>query len=494
MDPQAYRSNQERWAHFRHAVVGPLLASPPERGELKEELLRLGKAVWRHPISGSHIRYAASTIERWYYLALDSVNPVEALLRKIRSDSGTHPSITEVAAKAIRAQYEAHKSWSRQLHFDNLKALLRLQGGFQLPSYSTYVRYMRTKGFRKRRRLTRRQTAGAQRAAQRFERREVRSFEAAFPHALWHIDFHVSSIRVLTREGKWAYPQLCCILDDFSRLCCHAQWYLAEEPENTVHTFKQAALKHGLPRALMSDCGGAMTAEEVVRGLENTSVDHDTTLPYSPYQNGKQESFWTLVEGRLLAMLEDVKELTLAELARVTAAWLEWDYNQVVHSELGQPPLDRLTSGHSVGRPAPSMDTLKRHFCIRRQRKQRNSDGTITLDGVRFEIPSRYEMLDHVLLSYARWDLSWVHLLDPVSRKPVCRLFPQDKQANADRRRRVRACATPDAGTDPDPVPPERYPPLVRELLGTYARTGAPPMYLPKDEVQSEPKEGADNE
>jgi hypothetical protein len=30
---------------------------------------------------------------------------------------------------------------------------------------------------------------------------------------------------------------------------------------------------------------------------------HETTLPYSPYQNAKQEAFWTPVEARLLAML-----------------------------------------------------------------------------------------------------------------------------------------------------------------------------------------------
>ena len=41
-------------------------------------------------------------------------------------------------------------------------------------------------------------------------------------------------------------------------------------------------------------------------------------LPYSPQQNGKQENFWTRVEGRLMPMLEGEPELTLELLNRAT--------------------------------------------------------------------------------------------------------------------------------------------------------------------------------
>jgi hypothetical protein len=44
-----------------------------------------------------------------------------------------------------------------------------------------------------------------------------------------------------------------------------------------------------------------MIAAETTQGLQRLSIVHDTTLPYSPYQNGKQESSWGQVEGRLLA-------------------------------------------------------------------------------------------------------------------------------------------------------------------------------------------------
>ena len=53
-----------------------------------------------------------------------------------------------------------------------------------------------------------------------------------------------------------------------------------------------------------------MTAAEITEGLARLGILHQTTLPYSPYMNGKQEVLWGSVEGRLMAMLEGVDDLT----------------------------------------------------------------------------------------------------------------------------------------------------------------------------------------
>ncbi len=73
-----------------------------------------------------------------------------------------------------------------------------------------------------------------------------------------------------------------------------------------AHGLSQAIQKRGLPRALLTDNGSAMIAEEVTEGLLRLGIVHELTLPYSPYQNGKQECFWANLEGRLLAMLGGV--------------------------------------------------------------------------------------------------------------------------------------------------------------------------------------------
>src|SRR5687767_15878286 len=65
-EPQSSRSI-ERWAHFRFSVIGPLLAAPPARGQLHDQLKDLAAKKWRHPISGQWVELGLSTIERWYY-------------------------------------------------------------------------------------------------------------------------------------------------------------------------------------------------------------------------------------------------------------------------------------------------------------------------------------------------------------------------------------------------------------------------------------------
>jgi transposase InsO family protein len=50
--------------------------------------------------------------------------------------------------------------------------------------------------------------------------------------------------------------------------------------------------KRGLPRALMSDNGSAMQAEEFAAGLHALGILHEPTLPYSPYQYVAQKNMW----------------------------------------------------------------------------------------------------------------------------------------------------------------------------------------------------------
>jgi transposase InsO family protein len=95
---------------------------------------------------------------------------------------------------------------------------------------------------------------------------------------------------VLTAGGQWLRPIALGILNDHSRLCCHVQWYLSETAEDLVHGLSQAIQKQGLPRALLTDNGSAMVAEEVTEGLLRLGIVQERALPYSPYQKGYTSS------------------------------------------------------------------------------------------------------------------------------------------------------------------------------------------------------------
>ena len=477
---------RDRWARLRFAVVGPLLASPPPAGQLRAELERLVEREWEHPSGKGPVRFAASTIERWYYRARAADNdPVGALKRRPRADAGRQRAMSPALVEALREQYRAHPSWSAQLHHENLAALV--DGDPELgpmPSYATLTRAMRARGLVRQRRRKWHESE----ARPTVEAREVLSYEVSRSHALWHADMHSGKRRVLTASGEWKTPILLGFLDDHSRLGCHLQWYLAETAEVFVHGLCQAFMKRGLPRSLLTDNGAAMTAGEVEEGLLRLGIAGVTTLAYSPHQNAKIESFWGTVESRLMAMLEGVDALTLKRLNDATVAWLEQDYHRRKHRELAMTPHQRLAGSVDASRPCPGSAELKAAFRITRKRTLRRSDGTVSVEGIRYQVPQPWRHLRETWVRYARWDLASVDLVDGRSGERLCTLYPLDKRANADGVRRPTSPGGNDGGAS---AGAGELPPLLKGMLDAQAATGLPPAWLPHDKT---PGPGEDND
>jgi putative transposase len=469
---------RDRWARLRFAIIGPLLAAPPAEGELQSALSALAGKTWRHPFTGLEIRFGCSTIERWLYAARKAKDPIAALRNQVRRDIGRFPSLSAQAVQALTAQYHAHPSWAAKLHSDNLRVILaNSPGDAPAPSYASVRRYLKAQGLR-RQRPPKRATDGALAARDRLEQREVRSYEVEHVLQLLHLDFHHGSRKVLTRRAEWVKPLLVGFIDDRSRFLCHLQWYTREGTEELVHGLCQALQKVGLPRSIMTDRGSAMISAEFTAGLHALGILHVPTLPYSPHVNGKQENLWSQVEGRLLAMLEGEENLSLEQLNLATQAWVSEEYHRTIHSELGCTPMQRYLAGPNVGRDCPGSDDLRAAFRIEVKRLQRRSDGTVSLDGQRFEIPSRYRHLAQVHLRYARWDLSRVDLIEPRSGQILCPVRPLDKAANADAMRRRLDPTTPEVTA----MPATGIAPLLKKMIADYAATGLPPAYLPTSE------------
>jgi putative transposase len=490
MTKQSHQSTATLWARFRFSVVGSLLSSPPAPRSLKPAIQALAAKTWSHPVTGRDVRFAVATIERWYYKARrERDDPVAVLRRVVRKDCGK-VSLAANLAELLFAQYHDHKHWSYQLHYDNLAALVKADALLgPLRSYSTVRRYMKAHGLVRKPRPHPKGRPGEGRAVERRQDREIRSYEAEYVGGLWHLDFHHASLKVLTSNGQWQRPMALGILDDHSRLCCHLQWYLSETAEDLVHGLSQAIQKRGLPRALLTDNGSAMVADEVTEGLLRLGIVHEKTLPYSPHQNGKQEIFWATLEGRLMEMLDGVAELTLDFLNEATQAWVEIEYNRRVQRETGSSPVERFSRSPDVLRASPSSNTLRDAFRFETKRRQRQSDGTISLDGVRFEIPARYRHFADVALRYARWDLGRVDLVDERTGTTLAPIYPLDRSENADGRRSVIAPEANDTSAHDD-RPQSELPPLLKRILAEYSASGMPPAYLPKT---PHPKKGEES-
>jgi hypothetical protein len=197
-----------RWARFRFAIIGPLLAAPPARGDLQRSLEALAQKTYAHPITGEPHTVSVQTIERWYYEARATDDPTASLRRKVRNDSGRFPSIKQPLIDAIASLYKKHPTWSYQLIVDNLRAMARADSQIgDVPSYATVRRYMKSRGWVRRRR----------RGDHDIEHgpKEIRSFEAAFVGEL--ISAFTSHAGSGMPTSITARARSCCHLENGSR-------------------------------------------------------------------------------------------------------------------------------------------------------------------------------------------------------------------------------------------------------------------------------------
>ena len=164
-------------------------------------------------------------------------------------------------------------------------------------------------------------------------------------------------------------------------------------------------------------------------------------------------------------------------LNQATQAWIEQEYNRCHHHEIKMSPLKKALQVKAIDRPAPDHQAIQLAFTVRERRIQRKSDGSITVKGVRFEIPSRFRFTREIYVRYQSWDLSRIFMVDKRNDHLLATLYPQDKSKNADGKRRV--LANPTVTVDTPKVVADPLPPLLNKYIEEYAATGLPPAYLP---------------
>ncbi len=175
--------------------------------------------------------------------------------------------------------------------------------------------------------------------------------------------------------------------------------------------------------------------------------------------------------------------LDLDGLNQITQAWIEQGYNRERHEEIGQTPLERFLQGTDISRPAPESRLMDLAFTRKQTRRQRRSDGTLVIEGVRFEVPSRFQELENLSIRYVAWDLTRALLINPETDESLAVIHPLDKTKNAEGRRRQKSSYR----EDETPLTPDQpFPPLMRKYLAEYAVSGLPAAYLPLTRTDEE--------
>ena len=210
--------------------------------------------------------------------------------------------------------------------------------------------------------------------------KDRRAFEASCPNALWQSDV-LHGPPVLGHKGKKVKSYLIALLDDYSRLIPHGEFYESERLEDLKDCLKKGIERRGIPQKLYIDngaCYKAINLEQVAACL-GIRITH--TPAYTPQGRGKIERWFRYVRENFLPSCPE--RITLDELNERFADWLE-AYHNKPHGTTKQTPNDRYRKNMKCIRRAPE-DLLNYFRFI--EFRQVKKDRTFRLNGTVFEAP-----------------------------------------------------------------------------------------------------------
>ena len=208
------------------------------------------------------------------------------------------------------------------------------------------------------------------------------AFAKAHANELWQADtlygphVHVNGSPVQTR--------LIAFIDDASRVCCHGQFFLAENVDTLIESFRAAFYKRGVPHALYVDNGSIYSSKEIIQICARVGCLLHHTPVRDGAAKGKVERFFRTVRDQFLA--RDLDLSSLDSLNRQFTQWVEEHYNAQVHSILGMSPLDRFALDRKWVRFLPPNEANDELFFVEEERHVR-ADNTFSFKSLRFEAP-----------------------------------------------------------------------------------------------------------
>jgi putative transposase len=208
------------------------------------------------------------------------------------------------------------------------------------------------------------------------------AFAKAHANDMWQADTLCGPY--LPNGGSPVQSRLIAFLDDASRVCCHGQFFLAENVDTLIESLRSAFYKRGVPHSLYVDNGSIYTSREIIQICARVGCLLHHTPVRDGAAKGKVERFFRTVREQFLARELDLS--SLESLNRQFTQWVEEQYNAQAHSVLGMPPLDRFALDRKWLRFLPPNEANDELFFVEEDRHVR-ADNTFSFKALRFEAP-----------------------------------------------------------------------------------------------------------
>src|SRR5258708_7851033 len=153
------------------------------------------------------------------------------------------------------------------------------------------------------------------------------AFAKAHANEMWQADTLYGPY--VQETGAPVQTRLIAFLDDASRVCCHGQFFLAENVDTLIEALRAAFYKRGVPACLYVDNGSIYTSKEIIQICARVGC----LLAHTPVRDGaakgKIERFFRTAREQFLSRELDLS--SLESLNRQFTHWVEEQYNAQLH-------------------------------------------------------------------------------------------------------------------------------------------------------------------
>ncbi len=208
------------------------------------------------------------------------------------------------------------------------------------------------------------------------------AFSKAHANQLWQADTMCGPY--VSHRGRKVQARLIAFVDDASRVCCHGQFFAAENTDNLLAALKTALYKRGVPECLYVDNGSIYASKELGQVAERLGCILSHTPVRDGAAKGKVERFFRTVRQSFLTRNLDLSSVDVLNSAFFR--WVEDEYNAREHSSIGMKPIDRFGLDLKRVRFLPPHEVADELFFVEESRKVR-ADNTFDLKKTRYEAP-----------------------------------------------------------------------------------------------------------
>jgi transposase InsO family protein len=366
MDAEVSMNDEDK----RHdiAVLRFGLSAPVIHGTIPGSAAEYFRHVTEKKLDVPHVgpmQYRPHTLKAW--LGDYRAGGFDGLIPQPRADIGTHRVITPIIEARLREIFASSPRISTTLAREKLvdEGLITTRS----PSESVIRRFVKREGLRVM------VNPGSS---------ERHAFAKSEPNELWTLDFmHGPKL-----NGSRSAARLLAVIDDASRFIVIGRFLPSEAYADFAQCLVDAFVRHGVPLAICCDNGAAFSTHDLGLTCARLDIALIHSRPYVAQGRGKIERFFLTVRQRFLAGLDPAALVSLEALDAAFQTWLETDYHRRVHSSLDTTPMARFLDGN---RPKHwiSRQELDLHFHHTLRRKVR-SDCTVSVAGVRYEVPPEW--------------------------------------------------------------------------------------------------------